>query len=208
MFYIYLAANQSSETRTITQIGVTDTENDALTYQWTLPDSPTGIVLSDATNIHPTLTVDQTAAVNTVHVLSLAATDSNNNSTTKDFSVLVFQSNTVMSTSLENTTDSQRTYNVSIIDGIPSETIQIEFDYNVYTSNQYVAVFSDTIAEERIISLRNRKQLFTRTFDANGEVNFNITIEDAGSSPAALKITQLRPTGNSTIDKTTETITL
>ena len=91
---------------------------------------------------------------------------------------------------------------------MPSETIDLEFDYNVYSTAKHVAVFSEDPEAEKIVQLLNRKQTFTKTFDAQGEINFEIKIHDVGADYASLKIKQYKPTGNLIIDKSFETITL
>ncbi|MDA0175880.1 hypothetical protein OOZ35_00375 [Mesoflavibacter profundi] len=189
-------------------VTVQDPEDDTFTVLWTLPDNPPGITISNETTLTPTLTADNSSITGQWYDLKITATDSNGNSSEKTHLLLVAEVASRITVTEEDPVGTTRIFNVNIDRGLPNGTIDLEFDYNVYSNQKYAAVFSNNLNDEKIINLQNRKQTFTKTFDANGEINFEVTIENAGISHDSLKITQLNPSNNMVIDKSFEVVYL
>lgn len=192
----------------ITGVTVSDPETDAVTLLWSLPENPTGFSITDETTFTPVVSADQTATTGVSYILRLTATDSNTNESTQDYLIVANESFVGISVSENSINGTQTTYDVALNRGIEGETIDIEFDYDVYSQDKYIAVDSDNIANETLISVLNRKQVFTKTFDASGEINFQFTIEDGGTSRENVTIKIQNPSGLVVVDKSNEEVTV
>ena len=113
-----------------------------------------------------------------------------------------------MSATPTATNGTQQEYRIDITGGLDGETVDLEFDYDVYGFEKYVSVNSQDLNNEVLVNLYERRKTFTKTYDVNGEITFFINIEDAGTAHETLKITQSRATGNIYIDKSNETIVI
>lgn len=193
---------------TITDLSVSDPEDDALTITWSLPDAPIGLSITNGNTINPTITADNTAILGQTEVLKVTANDGNGNETESTHYVWVVDAASSISATEQTPVGTTRIFDINIDHGIPNETIDLVFDFDVYAPQQYVSVFSDDLNAERIVNLQNRRQTFTKTFDAQGEINFEITIEDAGLTPSELDITQTNPSGDLIVDKDNQSIRL
>ncbi len=208
LVFAIIRAPSASGSYTVTEVSVIDPEGDTITLLWDFPNAPTGFSITNPTSINPTIVADPTAVAGTDYQVRLTATDTAGNSTQKVFLTNANNYASRIASTLDNTDGDVKTYTITVDNGVPSETIDLEFDYNVYSTAKHVAVFSEDPEAEKIVQLLNRKQTFTKTFDAQGEINFEIKIHDVGADFASLKIKQNRPTGNLIIDKSFETITL
>lgn len=193
---------------TVSGISVSDPEDDTITLAWSFPSTPTGLTITNGNTITPTITADNTAVANQNNFLKVTADDGNGNITEAIHVLRVVDAASRIAATEQTPVGTTRIFDVLIDRGIPNETIDLVFDFDVYAPQQYVAVFSDDLNAERIVNLQNRKQTFTRTFDAQGEINFEITIEDAGLTAAPLDILQTNPSGDLVVDKDNETLRL
>lgn len=207
LFSFFMPTTGSGST-TVSGVTVTDPESDIVTLLWSLPGLPTGFSITNETTFTPTISADQTAITGVSNTLRLTATDSNSNVSVRDYLIAAYESFSGITVTENSVNGTQTTYNVFINRGIEGETIDVEFDYDVYSQNKYIAVDSDNILGETLVNILNRKQIFTKTFDASGEINFDFIIEDAGTSRENVTVSIQNSTGLVVIDKSNEQVTV
>lgn len=203
---LFMFGSGTTIQRTFTGTTVVDPENDTFTVLWDWLGTPTEATITDETTLTPTITV--TNNTESTITLRITATDVHGNSAVLLLPIYIGFGSAALTATLNSQSGTQRIYDVLINNGLQSETIEIEFDYDVYSANKYVAVNSDSLDEEFLVTLQNRKQTITKIFDAAREVRFQLTIEDSTTPAEPLKIAIANASGGIIIDKTNDTVTL
>ena len=199
--------NQSGNgSTTVNNLTITDPDNDTFTVLIETVGVVAGVTITDETTITPTISVTSATPLN--FQVKVTATDVNGNIATLNRTFAVFTISSVMSATPTATNGTQQEYRIDITGGLDGETVDLEFDYDVYGFEKYVSVNSQDLNNEVLVNLYERRKTFTKTYDVNGEITFFINIEDAGTAHETLKITQSRATGNIYIDKSNETIVI
>ena len=165
--------------------------------------SYSGVTLSNDTTATVTLTA--AAAILGTFQISITVTDVNGLMTTRTVSIQLTESVLVIDSTLvpllDVGTETQSLYDILITDGIENETVEVEFIYDVFSNNRYALIDYQSHLESAV-TLSARKKSNVYTFDASGEVSFQVFMEDYSETEHQTMTLEIKnPSGSMAISK-------